>query len=317
MISKNILRLIKNFAEQNGFEAGAADAQPLELNAEPAPFCSRDIKKRADPRTHLPGAKSVIVIAAPQPEADFYPPPVEKPGRHFAYISSLAYLPDYHIKIKSLLEALAQKIKTAADFNYVTFVDGGFLPERTLAVKAGIAHIAKSGMAFSNKYGPDCRLGIMVTDLELECGGPPAKKNICGKCRICADACKGSNLLPEACVSYITQKKGVLSEPDMEAMKKNVYGCDNCVRICSLNETAREIKHVNLEKLLAMSETEYGEWFGHTAAAWRGRGVMLRNAIIAAGNKKSAPLAHLIAPHAQSPDPGVSAAAAYALKKIN
>lgn len=112
----------------------------------------------------------------------------------------------------------------------------------------------------------------------------------CGSCRVCVKACPGKALSEDGfdysrCVSYLTQKKDALSESDVKAIGRHVYGCDVCQDVCPFNAGVSESTPVmqrlfspELEWLSDISEEEFQETFGETCIAWRGAGLLRRNA---------------------------------------
>ena len=117
---------------------------------------------------------------------------------------------------------------------------------------------------------------------------PPA----CERCGACVAACPGlcTEGEREGCLSALTQKKGILTPDEAEAIRKNrlVWGCDVCQLVCPHNiRVIREgrdtpipyfrdhrLIHVDTPALDAMSDEE----FASRAYAWRGRAVIRRNA---------------------------------------
>ena len=90
------------------------------------------------------------------------------------------------------------------------------------------------------------------------------------------------------CVSYLTQKKEDLDAFERKALGKQVYGCDICQRVCPLNtpvpkgyETGTP---VDLEELLSLTNRQFNERYRQTAAGWRGKKILQRNARIVQEN---------------------------------
>lgn len=109
------------------------------------------------------------------------------------------------------------------------------------AVGAGLGSIGKSALFISEKYGPRVRLGTVFTDSPL----PILKreyKDLCGSCRVCADACKalairGVNYVPGMERSEIFDARAC-----SEYMKREFQGigrgavCGVCMRACPLGK---------------------------------------------------------------------------------
>ena len=110
----------------------------------------------------------------------------------------------------------------------------------------------------------------------------------CGKCMdVCPlGAISNGDFSQERCLSYITQKKGDLTDAEVEALANNgmVWGCDNCQSVCPHNENVEETEIDEFKNNLItnlqiedMSNKEFAGKFGQRAFAWRGKGVLLRN----------------------------------------
>lgn len=107
-----------------------------------------------------------------------------------------------------------------------------------------------------------------------------------------------------------------------------LYGCDTCQIVCPKNrgkswnhrpelqpdpETVKPL----LLPLLDISNREFKERFGDSAAAWRGKKPIQRNAVIALGNfKDTASVPKLIDILFHDPRPVLRGTAAWALARI-
>ena len=170
-------------------------------------------------------------------------------------------------------------------------------------------------------------IGYMLTDVEYEkWDAPIANKDedVCTGCGKCIGSCPGNafdngTFRYEKCISYITQKKGVLSYEESKALGIQIYGCDVCQRVCPKNTGYKraysEYAYPNIEELLNMSDKEFKRIYKPTAAGWRGRRTLQRNALIALGNMK-ADREDIIKRFAEDSREDIRAAAEYALKCI-
>ncbi|MBR1735537.1 MAG: epoxyqueuosine reductase, partial [Firmicutes bacterium] len=153
----------------------------------------------------------------------------------------------------------------------------------------------KNNSVVSPMLGAMFFIGYALTEERLEETGKLNDK-VCIGCGKCVKVCPTKALYEggfkyDRCISYITQKKGCLSEEEMNAVGKNIYGCDLCQKVCPLNalpENGSDIEKFfpDIEKLLYISNADFKEMYGSTAAGWRGKKILQRNAIAALGNMK-------------------------------
>lgn len=239
-------------------------------------------------RCHTEG--NFIAIAFPYAhELDWEPP---------AYFSVYARGRDYHAVVRSYLDQVVGFIH-ALGYRAEAFTDSNELPERLIAALAGLGYLGRNSTLITRDYGSYIFLGEIRTDLPLEISRdhiPPGDHRLCGTCRNCLNACPVKILGPEyvstdKCLSAVTQKKS-LTLPEMEAMQGRLFGCDTCQMVCPHNRDRQgrgldDLKpypwmaRPDLMELLAMTNQEFRERYRATAAGWRGRPVLIRNAMIA------------------------------------
>ena len=92
------------------------------------------------------------------------------------------------------------------------------------------------------------------------------------------------------CISYLTQKKGVLSENEMRVIGVSIYGCDICRNVCPYNSRRAQAGEKTggerelLIRILNMGKSEFEKTFENSNFAWRGRTTIRRNCLIALYN---------------------------------
>lgn len=64
----------------------------------------------------------------------------------------------------------------------------GILSHRMAATRAGIGWIGKSGNLITEAFGPEIRLGTVLTSMPIQ-SDEPIEKSYCGDCSICVKAC--------------------------------------------------------------------------------------------------------------------------------
>lgn len=210
-------------------------------------------------------------------------------GEEKGNISRYAQGEDYHTVAREKMGKIAELLKNSG-FCAECFADTGCLNERLLAQLSGIAFIGKNQMAISSRLGSYFFIGYILTDCELE---PDEENKVsCAGCGRCIAACPlgaldGGRFCEEKCLSYITQKKGELSQQEIDAMRaaNTIWGCDICQEVCPHNRNLpiTEIKEfrenliLNLKVDEKISNKEFKKLYSGRAFAWRGKSVLIRN----------------------------------------
>lgn len=264
--------------------------------------------------TNIEG-KGIIVLALPY-EYDLAPRLPGLRGR----ISIAAVGQDYHERIAVYLNKLAQNCKLIKPaLNITAYADTGPLLERPLAVSAGLGYIGKNNLLHTKKFGSMVFLGYLMLDIPLEATTKPDYslfENSCNNCSRCINACPTAALSEngfekEKCISFLTQKKGILSQKEMQTMGKQIYGCDCCQLSCPHNlwdKTPGDSlkQYPLLSSLLDMDKAVFGGSLRTTAAGWQGRNAIRKNALIAIGNARASESLALLLKAASDPSPLIS-----------
>ncbi len=263
-------------------------------------FEEQDIKKRIDPRLIMADAQTIVAIAI-----NYY---IEKPALAgesklpLGAISRSAWGQDYHEVLRDKLLLLMESIeKYVGPFQYKIYVDTGPLSDRTVAWRAGLGWFGKNNMLITKQYGSWVFLGYAIVDFKIEPDQPLIDQ--CSSCNACIQACpaqaleEGYKIQGKKCLSYITQTKEDIDPEIREKTGNRIYGCDTCQLVCPQNQGIEVTKHKvfypednihkpDLIELLHMDNKTFKDRYGKTAAGWRGKNSMRRNAIIALTNKK-------------------------------
>jgi epoxyqueuosine reductase len=292
-----------------------------------------DLIAGTDPKTVLPGAKSIIVLV----EAYFreaFPPSLE---RHFGR----CYLDDDRM----IGNRLGKRVKAFRSFLRDNGVDSKVpfhLPHRLAAARAGLGTFGKNCLFYSRKVaaGGSWVLPIAVVvdqvfapdEPTLEIGCPDWCRNAClAACP--TGALKGPRKLdPRRCISYLTYFGGEMTPRELRApMGLCVYGCDRCQNVCPRNAPwlARELKvnekaagiagDFRLEKLLRMDKAWFTEkvwphmFYMSDADLWRWK---MNVARVMGNTRDEAYIPHLTEAFGREGDERVKVMIAWALGRI-
>jgi epoxyqueuosine reductase len=303
---------------QRGFNAGMA-------------WITEDRTRHAcQPEDLLPGARSLVVVAAPYAGGDPESADDQPRGR----VARYARGSDYHDVMKARLAVLADHIRALGgqDTRTRVFVDSSPLPERAAAVRAGLGFIGKNTNLLTGPVGSWLLLGAVLTDLSLEPDRPVERD--CGRCRLCLDACP-TDAFPEPyvldasrCISYLTiEHRGPIPRDLRAGLGDHVFGCDVCQTVCPWNRSDRgpgwpELAgplasgRPLLTDLLSLDDAEFRARYRHSPIWRTKRRGLLRNAAVALGNTGTADDLPALAAALGDPEPLVRSHAAWAIGQI-
>ncbi|WP_213527614.1 tRNA epoxyqueuosine(34) reductase QueG [Paenibacillus sp. J31TS4] len=295
-------------------------------------FEEPDIEKRVHPELLFDRPRSILSIAVAYP-SKLHNPPRSEPGAYRGILSRSAWGKDYHHVLRDRLARLEAFIRNRVpDARLESMVDTGALVDRAVAERAGIGWTGKNCAVITPEWGSWVYLGEMITNLPFAPDTPVTED--CGDCTICIDACPTGALVGPgqlnsgSCVSFLTQTKGLVPDEFREKIGNRLYGCDTCQIVCPKNKGKHWSHHADLapdpeivkpllKPLLTLGNKEFKERFGSSAAAWRGKKPIQRNALLALGNFKDRSAVPIIIETMRS-DPRweIRGTAAWALGKI-
>lgn len=311
--------IIKNRAKELGFDLiGITTADPFkkiykilqkrkEKNQLPD-FMEKNIKLITHPELVFPGAKSIISVAMSYA--------VNLPENEDGFISRYTRGRDYHKVFSKKLNLLSEFIKKM-DNNIKTryFCDTGPLLERAIASRAGLGWIGKNTNLINPEYGSYLFLGEILTNLKLKSDSPKFK-NKCENCKLCLKNCQGQALKPyyldhNNCISFLTQKKGILSKKERNIINDCIWGCDQCQEICPYNKQIPRNLHpdfsvkikANIEEILNLDKNNIPPKWNNTALSWRGLRILKRNTLIVIKNKNLTKYIPLVRDQLSHPSP--------------
>lgn len=249
MIERNI---IINAAREVGFDlVGVVAAQPLDAERNgfnewllrgchsTLEYLERNVDKRFYAGLLVEGARSVVVCAVS------YLSPY---SRGYAEgcstkIASYALARDYHLTIKDMLRALAERLREhSKDMRFRAFTDSAPLAEKSLAVRAGLGWIGRNSLLVTPEYGSMLLLGELVIDDVVDEYDRPMEGVGCGACRRCIEACPNGAIMENRsvdtrrCISCRTiEREGANEAITLDGW---IFGCDACQTVCPYNRRA-------------------------------------------------------------------------------
>ncbi|QMW22102.1 tRNA epoxyqueuosine(34) reductase QueG [Sandaracinobacteroides saxicola] len=309
MTSSTFNGALRREAEGQGFVAvgvcgaDAAPAAGARLRAWLAAGCHGDMlwmerPERESPRALWADVRSVVVLGFPYT-------PVVDPLRHagspeVGVVSVYALGADYHDLVKRRLKAVAGWLARETGAALKVFVDTAPVMEKALAAAAGIGWQGKHSNVVSRRHGSWLFLAAIYSEAVLEPFGDDGSVASCGTCSACIAACPTEAIVAphvvdaRKCISYLTiEHKGPIPPVLRAAMGNRVYGCDDCLAVCPWNRFARapsefvprgELLAPDLGDLLALDDAAFRQLFAGSPVKRIGRGRLVRNAAVAAGN---------------------------------
>lgn len=305
MYKENKIELTKNIKEKAlevGFDlVGITSAKPfvraqkILKKRKKGKLSINDIKLWTTPSLHLSSAKSIIALGLSYATSNksFKKCGIEKDS----VISLYARGKDYHHVIDKKQKKLIRYIKDIKpEAKLIDYCDTGKILDREVAYRAGLGWIGKNNNIINPQYGSYLFLGEIITNLELVSDKPV--KPQCNNCKKCLENCPGQALVspykldPDKCISFLTQKKGILSKEQKKKIDNRLWGCDICMETCPYNKNVPvdihpEFKPIikgDINKLLNFSCNNIEEKWLNSALSWRGLRILKRNALINIAN---------------------------------
>ena len=292
-------------------------------------YLQRNAQKRLDPRRVLPGAQTIIALAA-----SYSPGATSEPAGPQGVVARYARFGDYHEILGRKLEQLAASVNelSGEDTRSLWYVDTGPLLERAIAQRAGVGFVGKHTNVISRELGNFFFLSEILTTARFEPDAP--EKNRCGSCTRCLAACPtGALTAPfqldaRRCISYLTiELKGPIPEDLRPAIGNRIFGCDDCLAACPWNRFAREAtvlqEHARPEldspgllALLSVDEAGFRRQFAGTPLLRAKRRGLLRNVCVALGNTGDETALPALEKAAQDPEPLIAEHARWAMDQV-
>lgn len=188
-------------------------------------------------REGLPGAQSLIIVAAPQPQVRVT---FKSGGKELPCIIPPTYSYATDRKIENLLrlqlEPTGYQVKKAV------------LPWKLLAVRSGLAQYGKNNITYIGGLGSFYRLVAFVSDfpVAVDSWGDPQILSDCSQCEACTKACPsgaiGSDrflLHAERCVTFHNERQVEFPTWLKPSWHHCLVGCMVCQKVCPANKPFR------------------------------------------------------------------------------
>jgi epoxyqueuosine reductase len=229
------------------------------------------------------------------------------PGDPHALIAPFARA-NYYRTAMGMLRELARRLEKEQGIPRasVRLFSNSRIPEKPLLVASGLAAFGRNGLALVPGLGSLFVIGGAViprSSAELRPSAGPRVSDPCGSCNRCMSACPAAaieepgRVAPGRCLQGIAGAAVPLEALVMEMWGARLYGCQECQAVCphnrGLTEEARPAAgelgpSVSLRRVLSLDAAGLKDWFRGTAMgmSWVAGDALLRNALIAAGNRR-------------------------------
>jgi len=197
---------------------------------------------------------------------------------------------DYHEVLKNKM----LKVLSSFDISYELRVDNHEIDERLAASLAKLGYMGKNQLIINKDLGTYFFIGLVLLDIKIDQEVILEFDDSCGTCRKCISACpvnalNDNGFEKEKCMSHYNQSKRILSIDEIE---KNylLFGCDICQTVCPKNVNKKNIVHeefelsgkelVSIDDMFNLSNKEFTKKYKGMSYLWKGKKVLLRNAIM-------------------------------------
>lgn len=221
---------------------------------------------------------------------------------------------DWYRKLVGILGGAVEETRPIGDWTRGDFrvAVNSRLPEKPLAVAAGLGPLGRNTLVLNPLLGPGCVLGFLLLPFDPGAGHDGAPQPVsprasgivgseCRSCDACVRACPTQALLPslgirrERCIQYWASTRAPVPSGVAELWRGNLYGCDLCLAACPRFRMGVELPTaqgrlgagLSLGHILAAEEGELRRELKKTALGlgWITPALLKRNALLAAASR--------------------------------
>jgi epoxyqueuosine reductase len=291
-------------------------------------YMERQAQKRLDPRTVLPNARSLLVLAL-----NYYTGVAVTDAPMRGRISRYGWGDDYHSIVGDRLGALLDFIQSVEpSAQGICYADTGPIMEKVWGARTALGWMGKHTNLIARNCGSWFFVGVILLDLELEFDS--REGDFCGTCRRCIETCPTRAIVApyvldaRLCISYLTiELRGPIPRFLRPLMGNRIFGCDDCQEACPWNRFAINTPEKrfcarkgnlmpDLTPLVRITPDEFRKRF-KDSPIWRAtRDGFIRNVVVALGNSGEVEAVPALEEALQDTSPLVRAHAAWALGRI-
>ncbi len=261
---------------------------------------------------------------------------------------------NYYKEAVKRLKRIAVKIreKTGLTRQDIRILCNSRVLEKPLAIASGLGFYGKNSLVISPGLGSQFIIAVMFMPLKISgnCNSaaeqpaaeqPAAEQSVaeqsvasgCGDCQACISACPvGAIIKPgvidqKRCLQYLAARPDNFTLPVKKAWSYRLYGCRSCQEVCPFNrelslETETELgvlgPSIAISAILSCPPEEIRQMFKGTqmGLSWVDPVALIRNALVAAGNRRNTGLLPYVEPFVGSSKAVLRESALWALKEL-
>jgi epoxyqueuosine reductase len=292
----------------------------------------------ADPRIAALGAGTFLLCALSCYRAE--PEDLSRPGEPHGLIAFFARRNFYREAVSRLKRvALVLRQRTGLTKEQLRIFSNSPLPEKPLAAACGLGFYGRNSLLIAPELGSLFVIAGLFFPLELPGAGdrPPEEwlepGGMCGDCHACRDGCpvgaleQPGVLNRSRCLQELAGRAERFPEASRTAWGARLYGCQTCQDCCQFNAGLYEESDCRygslgaslpLRNVLARGPEEVKAMFRGTqmGLSWVAGEAILRNALLAAGNRGDTILTAAVEGYLQADSRLLQEAARWALKRM-